>query len=310
MSGLHGTFFSKQNSPVPAFSSSITDPPRRAISDLELGRRTLFIVSAILSPIALGLLYNSVGLLQAVGATGTPLGSPGGQLGLLVSAVLIALISHSSRWSTIGPAALTFWAAVFAITIVYETWFSSDIVISEVEALLQWSQLPLVVFFVCLAATLATRYVRRKKGDGEFTQERPKYEGLMITLTALLLAVALLILVYALAPRSAGPLIIRSTREFGSPGLHTALIAFAIALIAFLLTWLATRSVMGVQLAVWAVLLIPCMVLIPLVTTLTGMIATPNNSTAIALAMTMPVGGTIGLIVAVTTHGIALMHKR
>lgn len=307
---MHSTFFSEQDTRVSAPPPHHNATARSAISDLELGRRTLFIASAILSPIALGLLYNSVGLLQAVGATGTPLGSPGGQLGLLVSAVLIALISHSSRWSTIGPSALTFWAAVFAITIVYETWFSSYTMISEVEALLQWSQLPLVVFFVCLAATLATRYVRRKKDDGHLAVERSKYEGLMVTVSAVLLAVALLILVYALAPQSAGPLIIRSTREFGSPGLNTALIAFAVSLIAFLLTWLATRSVVGVQLAVWAILLIPCIVLIPLLTTLTGMIATPDNPRAIALAMTMPVVGTIGLVIAVTTHGIALMHKR
>ncbi|MDO5728613.1 MAG: hypothetical protein Q4P71_03185 [Actinomycetaceae bacterium] len=283
---------------------------RRSVGEIEFGRRTLFIAAALLSPVALALLYNSVGLLQAVGATGTPLGSPGGQLGLLVSAILIALISHSSRWSTIGPAALTFWAGAFAVVLMYETWSSSSQSPSEIEALLQWSQLPTIVFFICCAATLATRFVRRRREHGELRGSRSKYEGLMITISAFLLSFAILVLLYAIAPRTVAPLIIRTPEFMSPPGANTVLLAPGIALIAFVITWLATRSVLGVQLAAWIVLLIPGIVLVPLITTLSGAIATPGQPDSIALAMTMPVAGVVGLVIAVTTHGIALMHKR
>lgn len=309
MNATQRSFFDEPDVAMPSDATSM-DTRRKTVGELELGRRTLFVAAALLSPVALSLLYNSVGLLQAVGATGTPLGSPGGQLGLLVSAILIALISHSSRWSTIGPAALTFWAGAFALVLIYETWSSPYRNPSEIEALLQWSQLPTIVFFICCAATLATRFVRRRREHGSPCGSQSKYEGLMITVSAFLLSFAILVLLYAIAPRSAAPLIIRLPEFMVPPGANTALLVVAIALISFLITWLATRSVFGVQLAAWIVLLIPGIVLVPLVTTLSGAIATPGNPDSIALAMSMPVAGVVGLVIAVTTHGITLMHKR
>ena len=119
-----------------------TTPGAPPIRDVYFGRGTVGVLSFIISPLALGLLFTSTALLQDVGATGTPLGSPGGQLGMLVSAILIALIAHSARWSTIGISTLTGWAGVFAAVVTFHT-LRPPSYMNGLEALLMWSQLPI-----------------------------------------------------------------------------------------------------------------------------------------------------------------------
>ncbi|HHT40778.1 MAG TPA: hypothetical protein GX000_03960 [Actinomyces sp.] len=285
-----------------------TTPGAPPIRDVYFGRGTVGVLSFIISPLALGLLFTSTALLQDVGATGTPLGSPGGQLGMLVSAILIALIAHSARWSTIGISTLTGWAGVFAAVVTFHT-LRPPSYMNGLEALLMWSQLPILTFTILLAATLATMLVRTRKERDRMPGPPSSFEMTAYATIALLFGLATVFLVYAIAPETAEAIILRYPSMSQRPTLQHWIVIVVIVAVLFALTWLATRALFAVQLIGWLLLLIPGLFLVPLISTLTGMVATPQNQILLAVAYSMPVIGVIGLLIVTSTHSISLMHR-
>ena len=75
------------------------------------------------------------------------------------------------------------------------------------------------------------------------------------------------------------------------PTLQHWIVIVVIVAVLFALTWLATRALFAVQLIGWLLLLIPGLFLVPLISTLTGMVATPQNQILLAVAYSMPVMG-------------------
>jgi hypothetical protein len=285
-----------------------TTPGAPPIRDVYFGRGTVGALSFIVSPLALALLFTATSLLQEVSATGTPLGSPGGQLGMLVSAILIALIAHSARWSTIGILMLTGWSAIFAGVVVFHTLYPPNYM-NSVEALLMWSQLPILTFTILLAATLATMLVRTRKERDRMPGPPSSFEMTTYATIALLFGLATIFLVYAIAPETAEAIILRYPSMSQRPTLQHWIIILVIAAVLFSLTWLATRALFAVQLIGWLLLLIPGLFLVPLLSTLTGAVATPQNHILLGVGYSMPVIGVIGLLIVTSTHSISLMHR-
>ena len=135
------------------------DPGAPPIHDVYFGRGTVGVLSFIAAGARPVVHLNR--WRRDVGAAGTPLRSPG-TTRMLVSAILIALIAHSARWSTIGISTLTGWAGVFAAVVTFHT-LRPPSYMNGLEALLMWSQLPILTFTILLAATLATMLVRTRK---------------------------------------------------------------------------------------------------------------------------------------------------
>lgn len=291
-----------------AVASKNTTPGASPIRDMSFGRGTIGVLSFIVSPLALALLFISGAMLQEASVTGTPLGSPGGQLGILVAAILLSVIAHSARWSTIGVLMLTGWAGVFAVMVLASGTLMPPEYMSDLESLMQWSQLPLITFSICLAATIATRVTRTRKTDGRL-KETSHLETALYALIAVLLIASMFMLLYSIAPISAEPIILQNPSLTPAPTPRQWVIILVITLVAFALTWMATRVLSVIQITVWSLLLIPGLFLVPLLATFTGSIATPNNQLMMAAAYVMPVAGIIGLLIVTTTHSISLMHR-
>ncbi|MDO5049143.1 MAG: hypothetical protein Q4D87_04590 [Actinomycetaceae bacterium] len=285
-----------------------TTPGAPPVRDVYFGRGTIGVMSLIVSPLALGLLYTSTALLQEVAVTGTPLGSPGGQLGMLVSAILIGAIAHSARWSTIGISILTGWSAVFAAVVAYHSQYP-PLKVSGLEALLLWSQLPLATFIILLAATLATRLIRTRKESNNMRNRPNPVEMTTYGVVALLFGLSATFLVYSLAPQTAQAVILERPDLSPTPTTRQWIVILILLIVLFLLTWLATRALFSVQLVGWFVLLIPGMFIVPLLSTLTSTVATPEHADLLSLAYCTPVIGVIGLLIVTSTHSISLMHR-
>lgn len=127
------------------------------------GRRMSSLVAFCVSPIIMWLLLSAITSLQSVGATGLPLGSPGGQLSILLATIGMLIISQTARWSAMGLFILTGWAAAFTVYVAASMGSAQLPQIFDDQALLQWSYFPVLIFTICLAASLATRRARLQR---------------------------------------------------------------------------------------------------------------------------------------------------
>lgn len=285
-------------------------PAPSTTDSAEYARIAIGAVSFVLSPIMLTLLFSSTAQLQYASVTGVPLGSPGGQLGMLVGAILIVVLAHTTRWTTVGIFIATAWSAVFAIAVTLQSVLGFA-PLNLLESLLYWQQLPLQTFVILLTAFIATRTIRRRvrkckmpKGMTNKSVELSAFGTI-----AVLLALTLAFLVLVLAPSTVTTLLMRLPELTRIPGGREwfAILMSCVAL-AFL-TWISTRSIAAVQLAAWLVLLIPGMFLVPLISTLTGVVATPQDPQMLAISYAMPVVGVLGLLIVCNSYSIILMQR-
>ncbi|MDT3766632.1 hypothetical protein QS713_00915 [Gleimia hominis] len=276
----------------PRFLFNPTEPVRPAI---------IVTLSFVLAPAAFLLLFTSVGRLLNAGAGGTPLASPTGQLGVLGSAILLLLIAHTVRWSNAGMGVLTIWSAALTLIYAAQGLLGAS---SCTQALTRWTQLPLYACSICVGVTLMTKYMTTRA-----PQPNPRIPAWLAFTCAFVLSGAIVGMLYVLAPRNVDAI------RLGDASLLPARTSGEVALIvltclgAMVLALLANISVGAVQAAAWIFFLIPGLIVVPTVTTLTDVTATPSNSAIIAWQMTMPVCATIGVLLATTTHAIALAHN-
>lgn len=272
-----------------------------------LGRGTIAVFSFVVSPIILTLLFNSTALLQEGSITGIPLGSPTGQLGILVVAILIIILAYLTSWSTIGIVIATIWAGAFAALFIGNS-IISPAPTSSIQALLMWQQLPLqtfVIFFTTLMVALAKRRQSTRGNPKPVKEPGPAaLSGYLIV--TLLSALALIFIVLASSPNTITPTILNMPllmpKLSGSDWFLVLLIS--LTLVAF--TAMAYKSVLAVQLVAWFLLLIPALFLGPLFSILTNKLVTPQDPIMISVGYAMPVLGVFGLIVATCTYSISI----
>ncbi|MDO5034857.1 MAG: hypothetical protein Q4E01_05685 [Actinomycetaceae bacterium] len=273
-----------------------------------LGRGSIALISAIVSPVMLILLFAAAALMQEASVTGTPLGSPGGQLGMLVGAILIIGLAHTAMWSTIGIIISTVWAGFFAVLLLMRA-LVAGVPANSLEALLCWEQLPLQAFVILLTALISTRSQRRRRRESEPVDNAGVVEVSALGTVAFMFALSLVFLVLASAPSTITPIIMNDPSLTTRPRGEDWLIILIISCILSALTWLATKSVIVVQLAAWLVMLIPGMFIVPLISTLAGVVATPQDPQMLAISYSMPVIGVYGLMIVTATYAIALMNR-
>ncbi len=272
-----------------------------------LGRGTIAVFSFVVSPIILTLLYNSTALLQEGSITGIPLGSPTGQLGILVVAILIIILAYLTRWSAIGIVIATTWAGAFAALFIGNS-IISPAPTSSTQALLMWQQLPLQTFVILFTALMVTLAKRRQSKRNNFKPEKEPGPAALsgYFIVTLLFALSLIFLVLASSPNTITPTILNVPQLMpklsGSDWLLVLLIS--LALMAF--TAMAYKSVLAVQLVAWFLLLIPALFLGPLFSLLTNKLVTPQDPFMISIGYTMPVLGVFGLIIATCTYSISI----
>ncbi|WP_072343425.1 hypothetical protein [Actinomyces urinae] len=272
-----------------------------------LSRGTIAVFSFIVSPIILTLLYNSTALLQEGSITGIPLGSPTGQLGVLVVAILIIIIAYLTRWSAIGIVIATTWAGAFALFFLGNSIISSAPT-SSTQAMLMWQQLPLQIFvilFTALVVTLAKRRQSKHNNSKPARELGPAVLSVYFIVT-LLFALSLIFLVLASSPDTIKPTVLNVPQLMPKLTGSDWLLVLLISLVLMAFTAMAYKSVVAVQLVAWFLLLIPALFLGPLFAILTNKLVTPQDPFMISIGYSMPVLGVFGLIIATCTYSISI----
>ncbi|MDO5722010.1 MAG: hypothetical protein Q4P06_05665 [Actinomycetaceae bacterium] len=297
-------------------------PPSTTSETDVVGRRTAFILAFVLSPITLWLLFVSVISQQSVAATGLPLGSPGGQLGMLLATVGLLIISQTARWSSTGFFTLAGWSGAFYLFLTVRFTAIPLPPLAEGDELLFWCRLPLLVFVIALGAGIATRRVRRLASqeppvaptpsadqDPHSSQISTEKRAWPLTILCVLIASVIAALILSIAPRTSEPLILHRPDLYLNTSTESTLVVLLAAAALFVLTWLAGFSVVSVQVGAWAVLLLPGLVVIPLIVTSAELMPTPENEPLVALSFALPVVGAVGAVVAATTHVLLVLSK-
>lgn len=292
----------------PARHTPISVSPAPGDQDV-FGRRTTAILAFFLSPLSLWLLFSGVTSLQSTGATGLPLGSPGGQLSMLLAIIGLVIISQTARWSAAGLFILAGWSAVFSLYIaasMESLWLPP---MFHFQPLLFWCHFPSLVFCICLAAAIVTRWMREHTRDSRYRPPTSARSAWPVTILAFALALGIVALLFSLAPKTSQPLILRQAQWYLTFTNQPFVVVVLLLALVLGLTLLVKIGPMPVQLAAWGVLLLPGLVVIPLLTTVWEWMPTPDDEFAIALSLATPVAGALGATIAATTQVLLALSK-
>lgn len=263
----------------------------------------------VFSPFVLVGLSLAVTDLVQVAASGQPLSSSEGLVGLLMAATLLAMLGWGVARTPQPLLIFAGWASIAAVlqlapiavplVAVRLTWRESA------EAM-RWCLFPLSVWAIAAgaasAAVLAHR-ARRCLAPGARVPSPPERvvtENTVIsTLLALLADGALL----WSAPRDTTAVAAR-----GLAGLSASSAATPAGLIAAgalgAVAVLAYRSSIGAQIAAWGAMIVPSLVIVPFVSTFNGWVAAPGAPLATAVGVSAPVATGLGLMLSGTSMAV------
>lgn len=293
---------------APAIDSTVTPRPNPE-DEYAFERHMSMLVAFFTSPLIMWLVLSAIISLQSVGATGLPLGSPGGQLSILLATIGMLIISQTARWSPMGLFILSGWAAAFAfyVTVSMESPLLPHLF--QDQALLRWCYFPVLIFTICLAAALATRRTGRQRLASSLQPTTCTHWTWPMTLLAGGLALVVNGMVFYLAPRTVAPLVMQQPDRYLTLEPTQGILLLLLIAAVFTLTWLANLRPLPIQVAAWVLMLLPGLVVIPLFTTVAGWMPTPDNELAASLALSMPVIGTLGATIVATTQPLFSLSK-
>ncbi|MDO5060015.1 MAG: hypothetical protein Q4D73_00090 [Actinomycetaceae bacterium] len=237
---------------------------------------------------------------------------------------LFIMIFWSGFW-----AAITLAASLFSWPELGQVMFISGMT----PTLLSWSQLPLLFLLITIATSsnALTQEIRLSKRAVHFNlpervrsttsslqllnsneligvhtdsvnventrpsrRKRPlsSWQAFFLTVT---LGLALLAVLFTLAPRSSAPLVTKEYELFLGISFLNAVALLVACLLVFTIAWLTVSYPLAGQLAVWLTLALPNLVVCPLWLTLSAVSATPHNPSLIAFSMLLPVAGSLGI---------------
>lgn len=282
-------------------SSPPTRPPRaRRVDPWPLAWALVF------SPFVLVGLSLAVTDLVQVAATGQPLSSSEGLVGLLAAGTLLALLGVGVARTPAPLVAFAGWASVVGVlqtvpadvplVVVRTTWRGS-------AAAMGWCLFPACVWTIAVGGAAAAVLAHRaRRGRARGTPAPDRVANANILISVLLAATADAALLWT-APRDTTAVAARGLAGLAADsaarpvGLVAAAALGAIAVLSY-------RSSMGAQIAAWAVMVVPSLVVVPLVSSFSGWVATPGASLATAVGLASPVITGLGLMLAGTSLAV------
>lgn len=283
------------------------------------------------TPVALGMLGLAVTDSQAVAAVGQPLSSSLGLIGLMISTVLLGLIAVNADESPAGMVVMTAWSLIIGIMQLLgitpvPVGMVSSVSGSDTRASMLWCLYPLAVFSICLGATIATIEVRRRAvsavkqhGDAsgweavaDVYAPGPLHERdrvIVTTSSMILVVVAVAALIWA-APSDTLPVAAHGLAGLvpAHPSGWAAALVAAVSL--GVVAWGTRRSLFGAEVAAILVMVLPAYLVLPLRSTLTGMVATPGRSILTSFSLAAPVVTALGLTLAAVALGPHWARRR
>ncbi len=270
------------------------------------------------APLALLLLGSSMVDIQLRTATGQPLASVEGMIGLAMGAALLALVSINCDMSSSGlfvatatsvPVGILQVLGLVRVPGLFATLMSKN----DLAAAVQWNLYPLAVTLILLGAALAVHSTHRAAegepascpADPARTRARHQRIRAIVATTVLPLVLTAMVLYFRIAPRD----VTRVAAEGLSGILRGHELNLPAALVAagllFLVALSSKWSMTGSQVLAWAVLVFPAYLLLPVWATLTGHVVTPGTEgVETGMSLVAPVIATLGLVLATSTMGV------
>lgn len=293
---------------------------------LRIRRSTEFrsgIFALIFSPIALILLGSSMVDMTMRTATGLPLASVEGMIGLALGGVLLSLIAincdrSSSSLFVATICSLPIGALQMSGLLQVPGLFALPLARDDLSAVHTWSLHPVATSAILLGASIAVWLVHRAGRTGKLRRPSPKkhrsseqekeshghqwVRALIITAST-----PLTFLAFALQVRAA-PANATRVAANGLAGIIegvelepvlTLVSAVALGLVALASRW----SLLGPQLSAWLVLVLPAYLFIPVWTTLSGNVVTPGTQVLTQVSLATPAIATMGIVLGTASLG-------
>ncbi|WP_051259272.1 hypothetical protein [Schaalia suimastitidis] len=283
-------------------------------------RSALF--SLVFSPIALTLLGSAMADVLMRTATGQPLASVEGMIGMAMSAILIGLVSINCEDSVAGlvvatvislPIAVLQFLGVLHIPGVFSMSTTAD----DLGASAVWNLHPVGIFAILLGSTLAVALKRSAvkrcvlRSDETSRAARLKHQRIraLVAVATVPLTLAAAFALASAAPKDSGLVAIEGLSGLFDPATFNpglaAVAALCLGLVAFASRW----SLFGPQVCAWAFLIFPFYLVLPLWATLSGSVVTPGTKSATAIALSAPILASWGLVLAAATLGVHWVRK-
>ena len=259
--------------------------------------------AAIFAPVALILMGMSLADLQARAAIGVPLASVEGMIGMAFSAIILGMISINCERHSIGMFVAAAWALIigflqtfgyFRIHFLVAANLSAD----DMSAAQRWNLYPVCVAAILLGSGVALALTHRARA------KNPETEKLMpFAVASLPLGIGALALLIRCAPADSLPMAARGLSGVVAQTPLQPILSAAVAEVLGLIALASRWSMIGPQLIAWTYI-IPGFLLIPLGTTLTGVVVTPGHSLGTQVLMAASTIAAYGMILAASTLGI------
>lgn len=295
------------------------------------------------APLAILILSVSLNSMLYWAAKGQPLSSTEGVLGLVISALLFFAIGLSAVRTSIGIAVTAGWAATFsiaagAVAMIFDSPVSllSNLKTNFAVTALQligpsaWSGLPSMIFAISASATLATWIARESRrqeirpsggshlrlspgllnGDADWfaapgsplSPSRTRVH-IGVLIADLVFGVLAWVSIMFLAPTDISAVAVHGALALTFQ--QVSMLPLLGVIFAFTLLSLSTGwSTLGNLITSVFLFIMPGLLLIPVVTSLAGTVATPGDATSTSLALASPVMAACGLVSLALTSGI------
>ncbi len=270
------------------------------------------IFALVFAPAALVLLGSSMADVQAQTAIGQPLASVEGLIGMVLAAVLLALVSMNCDESPAGmivafAVSIAVGAAQNAGLLAIPILQASSIDGADMSAAVTWSLYPLAVAVVIGGAALALVLASRSTADspaGAPLRAILEHRHAWVASLALPAAFVAVLLLIRAAPNDTTGVATAGLSALHSPEAGDWLLALAAAGLLGLVALMSPFSLTGPQAASWVLMVLPGYMLLPLWSSITGAVVTPGPSRGTSVALAAPVVAALGLVLGTTTIGV------
>ena len=269
--------------------------------------------AAIFAPVALILMGMSLADLQARAAIGVPLASVEGMIGMAFSAIILGMISINCERHSIGMFVAAAWALIigFLQTFGYfriQFLVAANLSADDMSAAQRWNLYPVCVAAILLGSGVALALTHRARAKNPETEklmpfERHQSERIAVAVASLPLGIGALALLIRCAPADSLPMAARGLSGVVAQTPLQPILSAAVAEVLGLIALASRWSMIGPQLIAWTYI-IPGFLLIPLGTTLTGVVVTPGHSLGTQVLMAASTIAAYGMILAASTLGI------
>ncbi|QWW19716.1 hypothetical protein I6B53_00810 [Schaalia sp. 19OD2882] len=275
------------------------------------------------SPVALVLMGSSMDDIAARTATGLPLASVEGMIGMALGAVLLTLIAVNCDLSSSGlfvaaacsvPIGLLQWRGLLSIPGLFTIPVSRE----DLATPAVWSLHPLITTTILTGSAFAVWLTHRAGRSGKLrrslsSKERPSMHQWIRALVATCV-VPMTVLVFFVLIHMAPADATRVAAQ-GMSGLlvgHQTDVAFAIfcAVTLGLVALTARWSLFGPQLAGWALMTLPAYLFLPVWATLSGRVVAPGDTTTTQVSLAAPIIALLGMVLGSSTLGVHWARRK